>query len=352
LARAAGKPTYHVETVDELPDDLAHFATVGVTAGASTPNWITNSVIHRLEVIGERSSTGKRLLHCALRSLTDSNIYTGAGAVALTYACFHLQTWSPARLSPLFLIIAFCYIFTAYIWNRMSAPQVAELNPPARVAFYARHPKMLIAITTIFAVSSVVIAARFLGLTETLLLLAAYVIALAYNVPLAPRRLRIRRLKDIPASKDIFTAVAWATVAVVIPAISHASSSMVPVALAAVVALVLAFIRATIFDFTDIQGDRLLGRETLPVLIGPARTKKFLALLTLLLAGVLIGAAAGGAFTGLGFLLLPCPIFIVLVLYPFFGAVVKSELVCPLVADGFLIMAGVIAAAWTAAAGG
>lgn len=50
IAEACGVPTVHIETADELvPAFFSNVETVGVTAGASTPSWITRSVIARLE---------------------------------------------------------------------------------------------------------------------------------------------------------------------------------------------------------------------------------------------------------------------------------------------------------------
>ncbi len=45
---------YHVETVDELPmDDFKDYETVGITAGASTPTWIIEEVINKMEELLE-----------------------------------------------------------------------------------------------------------------------------------------------------------------------------------------------------------------------------------------------------------------------------------------------------------
>jgi len=53
LCRESGKPTYHVEVVDEIRSEWfvgAH--SVGVTAGASTPAWIIDAVVERLKTGG------------------------------------------------------------------------------------------------------------------------------------------------------------------------------------------------------------------------------------------------------------------------------------------------------------
>lgn len=52
LAATKGKPTFHVETVEELDQEaLNAFEVVGVTAGASTPDFIIDAVCEKLETI-------------------------------------------------------------------------------------------------------------------------------------------------------------------------------------------------------------------------------------------------------------------------------------------------------------
>lgn len=49
LSQETGKPTYHVEVVDEIRSEwFKGVQSVGVTAGASTPSWVIDAVIERL----------------------------------------------------------------------------------------------------------------------------------------------------------------------------------------------------------------------------------------------------------------------------------------------------------------
>jgi len=351
IARSTGTPTVHIETAAELPEDFAAYGTVGVTAGASTPNWITAAVIQRLKEMADQRSAPVRAIHRALRFLISSTVYTGLGAVGLTLAAFSLQQDDrllpdPLVPNPLVLMISFCYIFSVHIWNRMEAHHHHDAGAvPPRVALYARHHAFSIGLTVALAGLSLALAIH-MGWPETILLLAAYLIGLAYNIALTPFGLHVR-LKDLPASKDIFTATGWTAVAVILPAISHPAAQWKTL-LAAVVAFILAFVRSSLFDFTDIQGDRLLGRETLPVLIGSRRTRILLAGLSGFLALLLLAGTSFEVFSPLGYWLLPCPILILLLLFPLFQHVTKGELLCPLVADGILIFTGIAALLWRA----
>ena len=48
-----GIPAYHVETADEIPEELERYETIGVSAGASTPDDIIGEVIDLLSRMGD-----------------------------------------------------------------------------------------------------------------------------------------------------------------------------------------------------------------------------------------------------------------------------------------------------------
>ena len=54
IAKSLNPNSYHIETPDELKEEwFENASTVGVSAGASTPKWIIESILKRLEEIGK-----------------------------------------------------------------------------------------------------------------------------------------------------------------------------------------------------------------------------------------------------------------------------------------------------------
>ncbi len=96
-----------------------------------------------------------------------------------------------------------------------------------------------------------------------------------YNIPLMPgfvgRSFHFRRLREIPGSKTIFSAAAWVMVMVVV--IGGRWVEDMPLM---VVLLMLLFVRNGFYDLMDMQGDRIMGIETLPVFMGEAAAVRLL----------------------------------------------------------------------------
>ena len=88
LAAEEGSQVLHIETDAELQGhDFTPYGSVGVTAGASTPEWMINRVVDRLESFNDEpvSQLNTWLKHL-MGVLVASNVYVGLGAASLTMA--------------------------------------------------------------------------------------------------------------------------------------------------------------------------------------------------------------------------------------------------------------------------
>ncbi len=48
LAQSTGAPSWHIEEAGEIPEEIVQYRRIGITAGASTPDWIIDEVESRL----------------------------------------------------------------------------------------------------------------------------------------------------------------------------------------------------------------------------------------------------------------------------------------------------------------
>jgi len=349
LARSVAIPTFHVETASELDvEALGRFHVVGLTAGASTPNWVTRDVLRALEDIGRPVPMARWMPWRALAILARSNVLSSLAAVALTYAACHLMRIH--RPPESFLLAAFCYVFAVTTLNRLSRLDGERSSMPARVAFYQRHARPLLILSLVFCGASLLALLKIPAWRAIALLSVAYVLGVIYSVPVVPRPMRrwlgYGRLKDLPGSKDIFVGLALLCVCVLAPWLHHPDRSLGALLVASCFVFVLTFIKATTVDLGDMQEDHLLGRETLPILMGEMRTRKLMVMLTIVLAALLALSSALGWIPSVGWLLLVCPAYILTYLLIFRRSLMVSDVLCTLVTDGASLLAGLLTLLW------
>ncbi|MEW6192796.1 MAG: bifunctional 4-hydroxy-3-methylbut-2-enyl diphosphate reductase/30S ribosomal protein S1 [Bacillota bacterium] len=78
LCLATGTPTYHIETADELkPEWFAGVKVAGLTAGASTPDWIIEEVERRMKELGEGNETTQEMQPMEVKTLRGGEIVKG-----------------------------------------------------------------------------------------------------------------------------------------------------------------------------------------------------------------------------------------------------------------------------------
>ena len=305
IAAATGIPTFQVETEEELdPGQLQGFKAVGVTAGASTPNWLLRPVVLELESIRPSSAQPLvRMLERHMRFFLQSNLYVAGGAGCLSYSAAVLQGLRPR---PVDFLITLLYVFAMHVLNRY-ADKAARFNDPSRAAFYKRY-KIPFFLASLGAVAFALMLAFSQGLTVFLALLAMTALGLLYSVRIFPESwlsyVRVEKLKDIPASKTLFIAGGWSVVATLLPALRDGSPLGWPTICALIVVFVLVFVRSALFDILDIQGDRLVGEETIPIVIGEERTKRLLNYAVLSLGFLLVAAPVLGLATRFSYLML------------------------------------------------
>ena len=274
-----GRPVFMVETEDELNfAKLEQYDCVGVTAGASTPSWMINRVVRALESMpGADDSLPKKISFKFISFILASNLLVSIGGACLAYATSLLQAIEPSAVH---IYIVFSYLFAMHNLNRFVRGSMEKFRDPFR-DMYARKFRLPLLVISTLLLSAALYLSVGIGTGTFLLLLVLSVLGFFYRIPFMPKSLSggvfgIRRLKEIPGSRTFFVSAAWAVVIVLLPAreiISFSDSDRWAVFF---FVLSLVFIRSAFLDVFEIQEDRMLGRETLPVLIGRTKTLRLL----------------------------------------------------------------------------
>jgi (E)-4-hydroxy-3-methyl-but-2-enyl pyrophosphate reductase len=348
ISFSSGVPSFHIESEHELERlELEKYENIGIMAGASTPNWVIMKVIDRIKtLLKKRQRRMSAFLEIIGEFIVESSLYLGLGAVSMCYASLVFQEVRP---SATILSIAFLYVFAVHVFNRFHEKLKDEFFDPARSRFFRDYGKALNISATAASFVSLYLS-YILGLRDFMLLLFSYLMGVIYSIRIVPKRLQpftqYKRIKDIPGSKDIFVSLAWAWVIVLIPMLNkQLSFSYKSISILVFVTLTV-FIRSVIFDIVSIEGDRIIGRETIPILTGPRRTQIMLLALSVIAGVFMFSSAAFALVPSLGYYLVLSPVFMVTCLYVFQKKRIQPGILFEAVIDGNFILAGLAAYVW------
>jgi len=291
VAAQEGVTAFHIESEAELDfEAIEPLDSVGITAGASTPNWVIKKVYRTLEAIPHQARRWRLAVFRIQRWLLLSNLYLAVGAGCLTYACALLSGIRPSFASAL---MATCYVLSMHILNNFIGKEAVRYNDPDRASFYDYNRWILLAIAIISGATGLFMAFT-LGPAPFLILSIISLLGIFYKVKIIPGNLKIgkkiQRISDVPGSKTVLIAVAWGIVTVVLPHLSVSLKITKAMLFVSVWASVMAFVRTAFFDVLDMQGDRIVGQESLPIMLGERKTFRVLKQILLITFAVLISA--------------------------------------------------------------
>ena len=307
IAGQSGIATFHIETEYDLDvKALSAAETIGITAGASTPNWIINRVVRAVERLPYKNSAGiQKMVFSIQQALLLTNVIVAAGAGCLSYACAVLMGISDFLPH---VWISMLYVLSMHTLNNLTGLKADRYNDPEREAFYRGH-KLFLVCLAMFSGAAGLLIAYSQGITTFLVLLMMSILGLSYNIRLIPKTIigKYSRIRDISGSKTILIAVAWGVVTSVLPAISAGNSFGLKTMLVFFWATGLAFARTAFFDILDMQGDRIVGKETIPILLGEKQSFRMLKTVLGIWVVLFISSSLTGIIPALGLGLSVCP---------------------------------------------
>ncbi len=309
-----GKPAFHIETESELdPAPINSIGNIGITAGASTPNWIINKVYRKLESMPKKARKWRGFLFNLERFLLLTNIFVALGAGSLSYASMKLLGFSNYFHH---VSIAFLYVLSMHIFNNLTGGKADRYNDPDRAAFYEKYKALLSIMATISGVAGLAMAYT-MGWLPFLILLVMNFFGILYNFRFIPKRFEkigLRSIKDIPGSKTALIAVAWGIITSILPSLSVHNGILPKTCLVFIWSTGIVFVRTAFFDILDIQGDRIVGKETLPIFLGEKQTMRLLKFISGFVIVLLFVSVGFKFITSLGLALAVIPVFLMLVI--------------------------------------
>ncbi|MBI3129628.1 MAG: 4-hydroxy-3-methylbut-2-enyl diphosphate reductase [Candidatus Tectomicrobia bacterium] len=291
VAREAGAEAVLIETEAEIdPGFIQRFKRIGVTAGASTPDWMIRRVVNRIEAIPDPRASLRDRLSQGLKVLSRANVLlmltAGLGAVAA-------QALGGFPRSGALVAVAALYLFCLHTLNRCTSYEADRYNEPNRSMFYERHRGLLIGASALAGAAALGLAA-WVSPPAAALLAAGLVLGLFFSLRLEPRALKMGRVLNFPASKTMVVTAGWTVTLALLPAAAFPDRAGPGAAVAALFVFGLVLFRAGLVELRDIQGDRIVGKRTLPIVLGKEQTEAFLGAVCAALAVLLWAGAANG----------------------------------------------------------
>jgi (E)-4-hydroxy-3-methyl-but-2-enyl pyrophosphate reductase len=292
MARSTGVPTFHVETEAELDkNQLSSMGLIGVTAGASTPNWMIKKVVQEIEGIRSRKEAFLgRSLRSVLKFLFRTNMLVSLGAFFLSCASLVLSGRSFDLIHPL---LSFLYIYAMHVLNRFLDKGAGFYNDPER-AFFFRMYRRIIVLSGLGAIAGCLALSYSIGPTTFLTMVGLSILGSIYSLPILPLGRselgRYFRIKDIPGSKTLAQALAWGAVIALLPLLEPSGQSSSAGLTAFFFVSTMVYVRSAFFDIFQVQGDLIVGSETIAITLGERRTLLLLKGVLLLGATVLVAA--------------------------------------------------------------
>lgn len=216
--------------------------------------------------------------------LVFSSLLLSLECVAMAYvSCFIQQVpWNAMNG-----IIPFLVAFSIYNLNRKTDKDEDAINRQDRFAFTKRYETHLF-YGSILSLAVVLALSATYGIPSLLATAAPFLCGILYSFRWLPKRFGYRRLKEIPAVKNIVVAFAWAILLSLLPVFLNHGIPDSRTAITFLLFFMWGFMASLIPDIRDRAGDASAGVRTIPVIFGEERTKTLLSRVLLLLGVPLV----------------------------------------------------------------
>ncbi len=345
----------HIEDVSELDiDSLSSAQSIAITAGASTPNWIIKQTCQTIEDSLEKKRGSLTTYFLKISNfMLRSNFLLAAGAGSLTYSCSELQR---IEHNLIHAFVAMFYVLSMQIMNNLFSIKSDIYNNPKRANFYEQN-RPILTITAVVSGAIGLYISFTTGILPFIILSCMSLLGLLYNQKIFPDFFpkiyffgrRVVRIKDIPGSKTVLIAAAWGTVTSLLPAISTSTQSNAITAQTGIFFIIpflfatsLVFARTAFFAVLEIQGDRITGKETIPIILGEKKSQRVIQNMLLFASAILFITALSGLIATSGILIAAIPLLMLYIIKLHEKGKIHSDMHLEFLIESHFILTGII----------
>ncbi|HHT18785.1 MAG: UbiA family prenyltransferase [Euryarchaeota archaeon] len=256
--------------------------------------------------------------------ISSSSLFIAISGCFKTYLSFSL--YNTPQIYPL-LFTTFLVIYSVYGLNKITDIKEDQLNNPERTSFILKY-KPLFKYSAGLTYFLAVLIGCFYGWKVLLIILFPLLAGIMYSKKLHPN---IPRLKNIFPVKSIIVALSWTVGNTFLPIVNGKTSFQVMLFIFYFF-FIKSFINTVLFDLIDYQGDKVIGVQTIPVVVGPERTILLLLFLNSTMSILILICVSYGLFKPLTLPLIFCLIYCYLYIIYFYKT--NNRLRMELLVDG------------------
>lgn len=307
IASSKTKAILVSEPEEITKEDLALAKRIGITAGASTPDYIIDECVEQIKSL-KANAFGKIVKTVALFGLY-SNLFFAISASLLSFAVCEIlslkQTFDTIAIISL-------YYLSMSLLNSYTNRNAQKIYDAPRAKFMNKHKYIFTAIFLLSIIASAVFAIK-AGQNVFILTLFSLTLGVAYNFSYFPAsqntkmnsRLFFFKASNLPAAKSLIISAAVTVLLNGLPILKHydnfnsflstlSLNGYLGVLFSCALVFMLTFTRQALFEIRSVQSDKIAGVSNLLSIVNENLLRNALHILSIfvllaMLAGVILG---------------------------------------------------------------
>jgi len=262
-----------IERPEELNEKIiSGKENIFITAGASTPNWLIESVFEKTQkLLKSEKEKFTEFLNILWKTFINSGIYTGISAAFLTL--ISSQILGSNIIPKKILLTSTLFVLSLHVLNRAAEKNEVEADEIKKIIFikFANTIKTIAYISGIFSllISATINQKIFISISFI------WLIGIIYPYTIS------KHFHKINGSKDIILSLGWTFACSILPIFWLKEKLTEEILLIIIFIFILVFIRSILLSISQAHNDMIVGKENIYKVLGSKKTEFLLYFLSL-----------------------------------------------------------------------